>query len=135
CATHLLSLLLQPPPTSTLFPYTTLFRSPTGRGSMRRQTSPSPAPSISSPVAGSLSTTSEPGSTLPRDPDFRLWPGVFAITNVVSVCPHQSRMSAFQAVLTALITTGLSGSPAANTFCGGLIILVRSAWINIRHTV
>src|SRR5699024_10893442 len=44
-------------------------------------------------------------------------------------------MSAFQAVLTALITTGLSGSPAANTFCGGLIILVRSAWINIRHTV
>src|SRR5699024_3564193 len=73
--------------------------------------------------------------TLPGDPDFRLWPGVFAITNVVSVCPNPSRMSAFQAVLTALITTGLSGSPAANTFCGGLIILVRSAWINIRHTV
>src|SRR5699024_9203918 len=32
------------------------------------------------------------------------------------------------------MTTGFRGSPAARTFRGGEMILVRSAWISMRHT-
>ena len=52
-----------------------------------------------------------------------------------SVCPKPSRILTPHAFSICSMTSGLSGSPAPTTFCGGVLRPERSAWMSMRHTV